>query len=262
MTFFQAIILGIVEGLTEFLPVSSTAHMEIAAKLLGVVQSDFLKSFEIIIQFGAILAVLLFYGKILYKKRSLWKPLAAAFIPTAVIGFILYKVIKGYLLGNLWIVVATLALGGAFMIWFEWRARRMPPADALPVTVREDISVRNAFFIGLAQALAVVPGVSRSAATILAGRAEGIAKETIVEFSFLLAVPTLLAAAGYDLLKNLDVLAGGGFPLLIAGFLAAFFSACAAIALFLSYVRRRDFTIFGIYRICAAALLALYLLRW
>ncbi len=258
MTIIQSIILGIVEGVTEFLPISSTAHMEFAAWLLRAQQTDFLKSFEIIIQFGAILAVVLVYATLIWKYRMHWKKFAAAFIPTAVVGFLLYKVIKNLFLGNLFLAAAVLAIGGVAMIIFERKLKgRLIEGSSIA-----KISYKQAVLVGLAQSLAVVPGVSRSAATIYGGMFAGLSRETIVDFSFILAIPTMAAAAGYDLLKNAPSLGSGGFHLIAIGFIAAFVSAFFSIRFFLSYVKRNDFTSFGIYRIIAGiAFFALAFIR-
>ncbi len=259
MHILHAIILGIVEGITEFLPISSTAHLEIAAQLMNLAQSDFVKSFEIIIQLGAILAVLVLYAKKIFSHRALWRPILAAFIPTAIIGFVLYKLIKSYLIGNSWIVVFTLALGGIVLIFFE-RFERSNPLTPLDST--EELSgmkTSTAVYIGLAQAIAVIPGVSRSAATIVAGRLLGVSRVAIVEFSFLLAIPTMIAATGYDLLKSAHGFSGNQFGMLAVGFIIAFISALFAVRFLLNYIKSHSFKSFGIYRIVVAILFAAYL---
>ena len=256
MIALQALILGIVEGLTEFLPVSSTAHLEIATRVLGIVDSDFVKSFIIIIQLGAILAVLVLFGRRLWSRIELWKRVVVAFIPTGVIGFVLYKIIKHVLLGNLYIVVLTLGVGGIIIILFEYSLKNKVGTEM----ELEQMSYMTAFWIGVAQSLAVVPGVSRSAATIIAGRAFGLGRRAIVEFSFLLAVPTMLAATGYDLLKNHTTFTADQNALLVIGFVAAFVSALLAIKYFLRLVERYSFTGFGVYRILLAIVLIIFLI--
>ncbi len=254
MNLIHALILGIVEGITEFLPVSSTAHLEITSRLLGIAQSDFVKSFEIIIQLGAILAVVILYAGVLRKNSELWKRIIVAFIPTGIIGFVLYKLIKQYLLGNYSILVWTLGLGGIILIAFEFfnqdHGRSFDSTSEL-----ESMPYSTALMIGLVQALAVIPGVSRSAATIITGRALGVSRKAIVEFSFLLAIPTMLAATGYDLLKNFSGFSTSEFSVLGVGFIAAFFSALLAVKLFMSLIKRRGFTAFGIYRIILAIII-------
>ena len=162
MTLFDSLILGVVEGVTEFLPVSSTGHLILTSRLLGLQNTDFLKSFEIAIQSGAILAVVVLYARTLTRGIEIWKRIAAAFIPTAVIGFVLYSAVKKYLLGNEAVVVAMLILGGAALIFFERFYRERPEAHADIAT----IPMKTAALIGVFQAAALVPGVSRSAVTI------------------------------------------------------------------------------------------------
>lgn len=256
MTFIQSIILGIVEGVTEFLPVSSTGHLVLASSLMGIAQSDFMKTFEIVIQLGAILAVVVLYWRAFLDIERL-KKIMAAFIPTGIIGLALYHVFKTYLLGNDWIVVVSLFLGGLIFIGFEaWYGKKedAAPADA-PLTYRQ------ALLIGVCQAIAIVPGVSRSGATILGGMALGVSRAAIVEFSFLLAVPTMLAASGLDLLKTSFAMSTGEWLILGTGFLVAFLVAMPIVRWFLGYVRKHSFTSFGIYRILIALLFALVFLR-
>lgn len=262
MSILHALLLGIVEGITEFLPISSTAHLTMVSDVFGLAATDFLKSFQIAIQLGAILAVVVLYARLLVSRRQLWRPILAAFIPTGVIGFVLYKIIKQYLLGNSWIVVAALALGGVVLIYFD---RRQAGAMANSTTVPSDaelvaLPTSSAIIIGIAQALAVIPGVSRSAATIVAGRLRGVSRVAIVEFSFLLAIPTMVAATGYDLLKSASAFSTSQVHLLAVGFLAAFVSAFIAVRFLLRYVQWHSLASFGIYRILIAAVFALYLI--
>ncbi len=251
MNVFHALAIGVLEGLTEFLPVSSTAHMLLAERLLGLAGTEFLKSFTIIVQFGAILAVA---GMYLRRFLTDWRTnlrIAAAFIPTGVIGFALYGLVKAFLFEEVWLTLAALFLGGIVLILFE---RREPGRGRR--TELEDISYPQALWIGLAQALAVVPGVSRSAATIVGGELARVSRRAVVEFSFLLAVPTMLAAAGYDLLKNAPHFAASEFHLLAVGFIAAFISAWVSVRWFLNYLKRHSLAAFGWYRIVLALVLA------
>jgi len=260
MTTLAALILGAIEGLTEFLPISSTAHLTLASQLLGLAQSDAVKTFEIAIQAGAILAVVALY----WRKFLDWevlKRVAAAFVPTAVIGFVLYHFIKGYLVGNLAVTLWALGLGGAFLIVFEWFMKKRPAPISTPDEVRT-LSYRKSALIGLVQALAVIPGVSRSAATIVGGLWLGMSREAIVEFSFLLAVPTVLAASGYDLLKSAGGISSGDLGLLAIGTIASFVTAIFAVKFFLSYIRKHSFSAFGIYRIAIAVVFAAILFVW
>jgi len=257
MDFFSAIVFGIVEGVTEFLPISSTGHLILLGTVFGMPETDFLKSFEIAIQLGAILAVFVLYGRMLLARREILKRVLAAFIPTGIIGFLLYKLIKQFLLGNTGVVLWALAVGGALLILFErWQKGRNGVVRDLSA-----LSYRDALLIGLAQSLAVVPGVSRAAATIVAGLALGISREAIVQFSFLLAIPTMAAATGYDLLKSGGAFSSDQFGALAVGFIAAFLSALFAIRFLLRYIKHHTFISFGIYRIAFAAIFFLFLMK-
>ena len=253
---FESIILGVVEGITEFLPISSTGHLILASSLLGIQQSEFQKTFEIVIQLGAILAVVVLYWRAFLNPEVL-KRVLVAFVPTGLVGLALYPFIKGYLLGSEFIVLWALLLGGVALVLFEWWHREHPEAH-------EDIATipyRTAAYLGLFQAVAVIPGISRSAATILGGLWLGLKRTTIVEFSFLLAVPTMLAASGYDLLKNAGDFSSADFTTLTVGFVVSFLVAIASIRWLLSYVRRHSFASFGVYRIVVAALFFLFVVR-
>jgi len=245
MSLLHAIILGLVEGITEFLPISSTAHLILASHLLRLAESEFVKSFEIIIQLGAILSVVVLYWSKFWNWEVL-KKLVVAVIPTGVIGLTVYKAIKGYLLGNVNVVLAALLIGGIVLILFErWRLQDTNDVDF------SEITYRKAFLIGLFQAIAVIPGVSRSAATIVGGSLIGVSKRTIVEFSFMLAVPTMLAATGLELVKGRAALAGN-YGILAVGFVVSFLTAIVAIKSFLGYIKKHDFAAFGWYRVVLA----------
>ena len=246
MSIIHAIILGLVEGITEFLPISSTAHLILAGHVLKLADSEFLKSFEIIIQLGAILSVVVLYWKRFWNIDIL-KKLVVAVIPTGVIGLTVYKAIKGYLLGNVTVVLITLLVGGIILIAFE-RLKHQPDREA----DFSEITYRKAFLIGLFQAIAIIPGVSRSAATIVGGSLIGVSKRTIVDFSFMLAVPTMVAATGLELVKGRGALTGH-YDMLAIGFVVSFITAIVAIKSFLGYIKRRDFAAFGWYRIALAA---------
>lgn len=264
MTFLEAVLLGILEGATEFLPVSSTGHLILASHLLAIPETPFLTSFLIAIQLGAIAAVIVAFWRSFLDPEIL-KRLFAAFLPTAIIGFLLYKVIKGYLLNNQLIVAIALLVGGIVLIAFEQFHREKPrDLDGDPVDWVADspasIRYRDAFAIGLFQSVAVIPGVSRSAATIMGGLLLGIRRVAIVEFSFLLAVPTMLAATGYDLLKTYDTFEAGNLMLLIAGAATAFAIALLAVRFLLSFVKHYSFTPFGVYRILLALVFLIFVL--
>lgn len=254
MDLISALILGIVEGITEFLPISSTGHLILTAHLLKIAQTDFLKSFEIAIQLGAILSVVVLYWRSLIADIKALKRVLAAFIPTAIIGFLLYKVIKNYLLGNERIVLISLFLGGIFLILFELLYREKETASSSIA----DISYGQAVAIGLFQSISVIPGVSRAAATICGGLLLGLKRKTIVEFSFLLAVPTMLAATGFDLIKSAGSFSSAQFGLLAVGFIVSFITAIFGIKFLLNFIKGHNFVSFGIYRIAAALLFWLF----
>ena len=247
MTFFDSTMLGVVEGLTEFLPISSTGHLILASTLLHLAESDFLKSFEVIIQLGAILSVVALYWKQFFNLEVL-KKLLVAFLPTGIIGLALYKVVKTYLLGSEMVVLWALLLGGVALIVFELLYKEKESA----VAHTRDISYKQAAYIGLFQALAIIPGTSRSAATIVGGLMLGLKRATIVEFSFLLAVPTMLAATGLDLVKNASSFSTDQVGSLAIGFVVSFIVALLSIKFLLSYIRTHTFVPFGIYRILAS----------
>lgn len=280
MTFLDAILTAIVEGLTEFLPVSSTGHMILLNSVLGNGEDEFTKTFEIFIQLGAILAIVALYarrfllqGKIYLKlfapkkgivafkmemsfKWEIYLKLLVAFLPSAVLGFIFYRIIKTYLF-NHWVVAVSLILGGIVLIWLDKRMTlHEQGADEL-----DHLSYRTAFFIGLFQCISMVPGVSRAAATIIGGMANGLSKKSAAEFSFLLAIPTMAAASGYDLLKFEGTITGGQWQLLAIGFVVAFVTALVAVKWFVALLERHGFTGFGYYRI-AIGLLFLAFAVW
>ncbi len=256
MTILQVIILGVVEGVTEFLPISSTGHLILTSKLLGVADSEFTRSFEIAIQFGAILSVVGLYFKRFITDKEMWKKILLAFIPTAIFGFVFYKIIKRFLLSNSIIVLWSLFLGGIVLILFElWYRRQNADSHS------ENISYKKAFSIGVMQSLAIIPGVSRAGATIVGGLLMGISRKTIVEFSFLLAVPTMAAATAYDLYKSAGSFSFGQFHLLAIGFVVSFIVAAASIKWLLYFIKNHTFISFGIYRIIVALLFWFLVLR-
>lgn len=252
MDIFQAVILGIVEGITEFLPISSTAHLTFTSVLLGLEQSDYVKTFEIAIQSGAIFAVIALYWRKFFDMEML-KRILIAFIPTAIIGFLFYSLIKTYLIGNILVSLLALGIGGVIMIFLE---RRYPRSSD---TFERTIDIKTALMIGLCQSFAMIPGVSRSAATIFGGMALGISRSAIVEFSFLLAVPTMVAATGLDVIKNYHLFSSSEIISLGIGFFAAFVAALIAIRFLLGYIQKHSFVSFGMYRIIFSILLALVL---
>jgi len=245
MDFITAFILGIVQGISEFLPISSTGHMILASHLMGLKHTEFLKSFEIAIQAGTILSVVVLYWRSLLVDFEVIKRLAVAFIPTGVLGLTLYKLIKGYLLGSETVVLCSLLIGGIFIVAFEFWYREKEDATS---EIRE-ISYKHAVIIGLFQSIAMIPGVSRSASTILGGLWLGLKRKTIVEFTFLLAVPTMLAATGYDLIKSGSQFSFDQIQYLLIGFVTAFVVALLTIKFLLQFIKTHTFIPFGIYRI-------------
>jgi undecaprenyl-diphosphatase len=255
VNFGEAVLLGVIEGLTEFLPVSSTGHLLLSAEVLGIAQSDFVKSFEIAIQLGAILAVVVLYARTLLVDVEVLKRVAVAFVPTAVIGLLAYGFLRDVLFEDNLIVLIALVAGGLFMIGFEMFYRPRPqPLDL------SALRYRTAFLIGGLQAVAIVPGVSRAAATILAGLAMGMDRRAVVEFSFLLAVPTMAAATGYDLLHTSRSFTLQEAATLATGFAVSFATAMIGIRFLLGYIRRRSFIAFGVYRVALAVAFFLFLL--
>jgi len=245
MNLWHAFVFGLVEGVTEFLPVSSTGHLMLTAKLLGYAQTEFIKSFEIAIQLGAILAVAAVYWKRLLTDIKIWINVLAAFIPTAVIGLFLHKFVKQYLLTSYSTVLWALFLGGLFLIVFEAVHKdREDTSDDVA-----GIPLATCVLIGIIQSLAMVPGVSRSAATIVGGLVLGLRRKTVVEFSFLLAIPTMAAATGLDILKSGSAFSIGQFHFLALGFLASFFFAVLSIKFLMMFIQKHNFISFGVYRV-------------
>lgn len=254
MSIIQTIILGIVEGVTEFLPISSTAHLEITQHLLGIANSDFIKSFEIAIQLGAIMSVVFFYRKHLFSASFIYiRNILIAFVPTGVIGFLLYKIIKSFLLGNIVIAASMLLLGGLVIVFYEYKQKNITKDISLKTI--ETLFVKELLTIGSAQALAVVPGVSRSGAVIISGRMLGLSRPLITEFSFLLAIPTMLAAVAYDLLKSGFSFSAGEWGNIILGAIVSFIVALLVIKWFLGYIQKNSFSLFGWYRIFIGVIL-------
>lgn len=258
MNFLQTIVLSIVEGLTEFLPVSSTAHLVLTAQILAVAQTDFVKSFEVIIQLGAILAVVALYFDELIKNIRIWFKIILAFLPSAILGFLLYDFIKARLLGNGLVTALALIIGGLVFIVIDIFSKKAsvdnnlaPQSQKIPlryVNLRDISSVRL-LAIGLSQSLAMIPGVSRSAASIFGGMLVGLNKTDAVKFSFFLAIPTMLAATTLDLYKSGFNFSSNETVLLSIGFIGAFITALVAIKSFIRFVQKYSFLPFGIYRI-------------
>lgn len=249
MDFVNVLILSIIEGITEFLPISSTGHLILTSRLLDIPTSDYLKTFEIVIQLGAILAIVVLYYKKFLTDFRLYKNLFISFLPTAVIGFLVYPLVKVFL-GSTQIVVWSLLIGGIFMILFEQYYKK---------TVHGSLSTVHYLLIGLFQSISMIPGVSRAMATIVGGRIVGMDRKTATEFSFFLAVPTMVMASTYDLYKSYGILTNIDFYYIGIGFVASFIFAVFAVKLLVNYVKNHDFTIFGVYRIILAILFWIFI---
>lgn len=248
MSFFDVILLGIIEGVTEFLPVSSTGHLILAARLFDLPETEFLKTFQVVIQLGAIAAVVVLYGRRLLDDRGLLQKVLVALLPALGVGYVFYQFIRSLFSSPL-VVVYALFLGGLALIIFEFTFGRRDETGKQELS---DISYSTAFRIGLFQTLAVIPGVSRAGATIIGGLLLGLKRQAIIEFSFLLAVPTMLAATTLDLLKHGATFTSGDLFFLLMGFLTAFGVALLVIKLFLRFIEKHTFITFGVYRMIVA----------
>ncbi|MCF0070119.1 undecaprenyl-diphosphate phosphatase [Dyadobacter sp. CY261] len=245
MSIWQAIILAIVEGITEFLPISSTGHMIIASSFMGISHLEFTKMFTVNIQFGAILSVLVLYWKRFFQTTDFYFKLLVAFLPAAVIGFVLNDFIDA-LLENVWVVSISLLLGGFVLIFIDRIAND---------TGEKKITFPTALKIGFFQCIAMIPGVSRSASTIIGGMLNGLSRKQAAEFSFFLAVPTMAAAGGYKLLKTYDTIQKEDIQTLLIGNAVAFVVAMLAIKFFISFLTKYGFKVFGYYRIILGLIL-------
>lgn len=254
MEIVQSLILGIVEGITEFLPVSSTGHLLLTSKILGIAQTEFVKSFEVIIQLGAILAVVVFFFPQIKTILKLWKPVLFAFIPTAVVGFGLYKIIKNIFFEQIWITIFMLFAGGVFILAFEYfYKKKLEKGERIDKDLEiKELSPVRAAFIGLCQSISVVPGTSRALVSIYGGMFAGLSREQAVEFSFLLAIPTIFAASALDVVKTSWSFSGTEWLMLGIGFIGAFISALVVVKWFLKFAKTQNFIVFGIYRIVLA----------
>lgn len=251
MTYLQAFIIAVVEGITEFLPISSTGHMIITEKLLGMESNDFTKAFVINIQFGAILSVIVLYWKRFFQSFDFYLKLAVACTPL-IIAFLLENLID-QMLESVLIVSISLFIGGFFLIFVDqWLDR--PENEKTPLTFRK------ALVIGLFQIIAVIPGVSRSAATIIGGMSQKLSRKVAAEFSFFLAVPTMFAASAYKLAKNYEVINIDNIPILLFGNVVAFIVALIAIKSFIAFLTKHGFKAFGYYRIILGAVLLILIL--
>jgi undecaprenyl-diphosphatase len=255
MSYLQAFIIAIIEGLTEFLPVSSTGHMILADSLMKIENPNFAKTFEIVIQLGAILAVLAIYIKRFFVGINIYLKLLIAFLPTGIIGLLAYKTIKHYLFNPITVSISLIVGGVVLILLDKWSERKKSEYKNV-----EDISYSNALKIGLIQCLSMVPGVSRAAATIFGGVFSGFNRKQAAEFSFLLAIPTMFAASGYDLLKEKDNIHSEDIKLLLFGAVVAFIVAIFAVKGFVAFLNKYGFKHFGIYRIVLGVLFLIYAL--
>jgi undecaprenyl-diphosphatase len=244
MDIFQAIVIGIIEGFTEFLPISSTGHMIVASKFLGVEQSSVVKAYEVIIQFSAILAVMLLYrDKLNPKEIGLWQKIFVAFLPLAIVGFLLKDWIKAIF--SIDIVAYMFIVGGIiFLIVEHFHREERATAKSL-----DSVSWTQALLIGVGQIFSLIPGTSRAGSTIIAGMLSGVDRKTSTEFSFLLAIPVMMAVSGYDLLKHYHEFIGADLTAFLIGFLVAFVVAYLTIKLLIVFLQRFTFVAFGIYRV-------------
>jgi undecaprenyl-diphosphatase len=249
MNILHTIILGLVEGITEFLPVSSTAHLIIVSKLLGLSQNTFISTFEVVIQSGAILAVMFIYGKRLFENKNLFKMVLASFIPTAIVGFILHDIIKNVFFQSETLIVGMIGLIGLLFIVLEKYFEKNK------IELKNDessLQLRDALLIGLFQSFAVVPGVSRAGAVIICMMLLRYKRKFAAEYSFILAIPTILAATALDLIKFDGIFTSVRLMYFGIGFVTAFISALFIVKWFTSYLEKKNLIVFGLYRIMLA----------
>ncbi|MDR2684924.1 MAG: undecaprenyl-diphosphate phosphatase [Prevotellaceae bacterium] len=253
MTWIESVIIAIVEGLTEFLPISSTGHMIIAESVLGVESTEFVKAFTVIIQFGAILSVFVLYYKRFFQSVDFYWKLFIAFLPAAVLGFLFNEKID-LMLESVQVVAAMLVLGGIFMLFVDKIFAK--------TSANQQIGWKKALLIGFCQCIAMIPGVSRSMATIVGGMSQKLTRKNAAEFSFFLAVPTMAAASGYKVLQLLSndasramLLEGNNLFVLLLGNVVAFTVALFAIKFFINFITKYGFRAFGYYRIIVGAII-------
>jgi len=250
MDILQSIILGLIEGATEFLPISSTGHLIVASQWMGLAQNEENKAFEVIIQLAAILAVVANYrDKFSFVYLDLWKKVVLAFIPLGIVGFLFHKQIKAMFTVD--IVAVMFIVGGVIFLMVEYFHRN----KTYPVQRVEDLSYTQALWIGLAQVCALIPGTSRAGASIVGAMLVGLSRKASAEFSFLLALPVMMAASGFDLLKHYHDFIGADWLVLAIGFVVAFVSAWLVMRLFIQFLERFTFVAFGVYRILFGILL-------
>lgn len=254
MNLLNALILGIVEGVAEFLPISSTAHLLIAGKLLHLTQTEFQTFFDIFIQSGAILAVVFLYFKYVIKHKDLWGKIVVSFIPTAIVGLILEKIIKKVFFNSMPLIIGSMFFVGLLFIIFEYLVRKK---KIILVKSIESLSYKEAFMVGLGQSLAVVPGVSRAGIVMLTMMGQKFKRDESAIYSFLLAVPTILAASGLEVIKtNIKILSNpANLSFLAVGFIVSFITAYLSIKWLIGFLKNNSLTIFGIYRLLLSFIL-------
>lgn len=260
MDIFSVFILSIIEGFTEFLPISSTAHLILASHILEIPQTEFLTTFEIGVQLGAILGVTLLYAKKLLLNPKLIFIACVSFLPTGILGFIAYPFIKS-ILTNDFIPVLTLFIGGIFLILFEKWHKPDTKKEAENNYDLLSINISKGLAIGLFQSLAMIPGVSRSAASVIGGMMLGLNRKSALEFSFILAIPTMISATGYDLLKSYESIQNDQYGTILLGILISCCVAIVSVKWLLKYVQSHTFTAFGIYRIAIALIYSFFFLK-
>lgn len=245
MTIFDSIILGIIEGFTEFLPISSTGHLIVASHFLGIDQNSVTKAYEVIIQFAAILAVVFNYkDKFTLKKIDLWTKVFLAFLPIGIVGFIFSHQIKE--LFSIQIVAIMFIVGGIIFLIVE---KFFIPNETYLIDDVEQVTFKQSLIIGLAQVFALIPGTSRAGSTIIGALLVGLSRKASAEFSFLLAFPVMSAVTAYDLLKHYHEFSDANLLTLAVGFVVSFVVAYLTIKLFLAFLEKFTFVSFGIYRI-------------
>jgi len=240
LDYFSAFILGIVEGITEFLPISSTGHLILTSKLLSISQNEFTKSFEIVIQSGAILSIIVLYLRKIISNPKMILYMIIGFIPSGVFGLLFYKFIKQYLFST-FVVSLMLIIWGIIFILVEFLLKGR--------YYKLQIDAKTALLIGFFQCFALIPGTSRSGATIIGGMLLGLSRKDATEFSFLLSVPTIIIASAYDLIKEKSIIFNSDIYVLLVGFITSFIFAYISVKWLINFVSKHSLVVFGIYRI-------------
>ena len=251
MSLWQTIILAIIEGLTEFLPISSTGHMVIVSSLMGISQFEFTGTFITSIQFGAILSVVFLYWRRFLQSFDFYLKLFVGFLPFGVAGFLLKDIVEE-LLKSVTVVAIMLILGGIVLLFIDKYFNRQPQTDSQP-------TFKQALFIGLFQCFALLPGISRSAATMIGAMTQGFNRKSAAEFSFLLAVPTMFVITAYQMLKSYKTIKPSDMDMLLIGNVISFVVAIIAIKFFVGFLTKYGFRVFGIYRIILGAIILAFL---